>query len=327
MSMEQFKALLENSTGLTDDFKKSAEPIFQEAVEAVVAERLDEECKKAVEKALKEKEECDCKAKEDEKKAFEEEKCKAVEEAVEAKAKEIKESFEGQLSESAAKIASLEESIEALDSEYTSELESVMEQVDALAEEKSAELAEQMVSRIDSYMNYVVEQFVKENKEALVAKKQHEVSESFLNDLGALFEQHNIEKPEGFTKVQEELEATKAELVRINKDLSEQLIVRQSLEEQIADHARKDAIRSIAEQKSLSVSEREKLEHFMEDFHGELDAFVEKATNLAESFEPETSADTKQIVTQSAVIEEHKEESKPMTEAAMLANRMRRFYQ
>ena len=53
--MEQFKALLENSIGLTDDFKKSAEPIFQEAVEAVVAERLDEECKKAVEKALKEK--------------------------------------------------------------------------------------------------------------------------------------------------------------------------------------------------------------------------------------------------------------------------------
>lgn len=323
MSMEQFKALLENSTGLTDDFKKSAEPIFQEAVEAVVAERLDEECKKAVEKALKEKEECDCKAKEDEKKAFEEEKCKAVEE----KAKEIKESFLVQMEESANKIASLEESIEALDSEYTSELESVMEQVDALAEEKSAELAEQMVSRIDSYMNYVVEQFVKENKEALVAKKQHEVSESFLNDLGALFEQHNIEKPEGFTKVQEELEATKAELVRINKDLSEQLLVRQSLEEQIADHARKDAIRSIAEQKSLSVSEREKLEHFMEDFHGELDAFVEKATNLAESFEPETPADTKQIVTQSAVIEEHKEESKPMTEAAMLANRMRRFYQ
>ena len=58
---------------MTDDFKKSAEPIFQEAVEAVVAERLDEECKKAVEKALKEKEECDCKAKEDEKKAEKEE--------------------------------------------------------------------------------------------------------------------------------------------------------------------------------------------------------------------------------------------------------------
>ena len=40
MSTEQFKALLENSIGLTDDFKKSAEPIFQEAVEADKAGRL-----------------------------------------------------------------------------------------------------------------------------------------------------------------------------------------------------------------------------------------------------------------------------------------------
>ena len=323
MSMEQFKALLENSIGLTDDFKKSAEPIFQEAVEAVVAERLDEECKKAVEKALKEKEECDCKAKEDEKKAFEEEKCKAVEE----KAKEIKESFLVQMEESANKIASLEESIEALDSEYSSQLEAVMEQVDVLADAKASELHEQIMERLNGYLNFVVEEFVKENKEALVLAQQQQVSESFLSDLGALFEQYNIEKPEGFSKVQEELEATKAELVRVNKDLSEQLLVRQSLEEQISEHARKDAIRNIAEQKSLSVSEREKLESFMEDFTGDLTAFTEKANNLAESFQAETPADTKQIVTQSAVINEAKNEAKPMTEAAMLAARMRRLYQ
>ena len=316
MSMEQFKALWENSIGLTDDFKKSAEPIFQEAVEAVVAERLDEECKKAVEKALKEKEECDSKAKEDEKKAFEEEKCKAVEE----KAKEIKESFLVQMEESANKIVSLEESIEALDSEYSSQLEAVMEQVDVLADAKASELHEQVMERLNGYLNFVVEEFVKENKEALILAQQQQVSESFLSDLGALFEQYNIEKPEGFSKVQEELEATKAELVRINKDLSEQLIVRQSL----AEHARKDAIRNIAEQKSLSVSEREKLESCMEDFTGDLTAFTEKANNLAESFQAETPADTKQIVTQSAVINEAKNEAKPMTEAAMLAARMRR---
>ena len=43
MSMEQFKTLLENSQGLTDDFKKSAEPLFEQAVESLVAERLEEE--------------------------------------------------------------------------------------------------------------------------------------------------------------------------------------------------------------------------------------------------------------------------------------------
>ena len=327
MSTEQFKALLENSIGLTDDFKKSAEPIFQEAVEAVVAERLDEECKKAVEKALKEKEECDSKAKEDEKKAFEEEKCKAVEEAVEAKSKEIKESFLAQMEESATKIASLEESIEALDAEYTAQLETVMEQVDVLADVKANELYEQLSERMNGYLTFAVEEFVKENKEALIAKQQQKISESFLSDLGALFEQYNIEKPEGFSKVQEELEATKAELIRINKDLSEQLLVRQNLEEQIAEHARKDAIRNIAEQKSLSIAEREKLESFMEDFTGDLNAFTEKAINLAESFQAETSVEAKQIVTQSAVIEEAKAEPKPMTEAAMLAARMRRLYQ
>ena len=105
------------------------------------------------------------------------------------------------------------------------------------------------------------------------------------------------------------------------------MLVRQNLEEQIAEHARKDAIRNIAEQKSLSIAEREKLESFMEDFTGDLNAFTEKAITLAESFQAETSVEAKQIVTQSAVIEEAKVEPKPMTEAAMLAARMRRLYQ
>lgn len=302
MSIEQFKTLLENSTGLTDEFKKSAEPIFQEAVEAAVSARLDEECRKAVAKALSEA---------------------APSESV----KEIKESFTKELSKSADKIAALEESIESMEAEHKSELESVMEQVDAMAEAKSAEMQEQMMSRINTYLDYVVEDFVKGAHDKLVERKQSDISEAFLCDLGELFEQYNIEKPEGYGSMKEELEGLKIELARANKDLSEQLQARADLEEEILQRDQQAAVRRIAEEKGLSEAERGRLESLMEGFSGDFDNFSKKADTLASALQEEVSPEApKSFVTESAVIS-GKSEQKPLTEAAMLAARMRRLYQ
>lgn len=304
MSIEQFKTLLENSTGLTDEFKKSAEPIFQEAVESAVSARLDEECRKAVEKALAESE--------------------RPSESV----KEIKESFAKELSKSADKIAALEESIESMEAEHKTELESVMEQVDAMAEAKSAEMQEQLMSRIDTYLDYVVEDFVKGAKDKLVERKQSDISEAFLCDLGDLFEQYNIEKPEGYGSIKEELEGLKIELARANKDLSEQLQARADLEEEILQRDQQAAVRRIAEEKGLSEADRGRLENLMEGFSGEFGDFTKKADTLASALQEEVSSEApKSFVTESAVISSGKPEEKPLTEAAMLAARMRRLYQ
>lgn len=327
MSMEQFKTLLENSQGLTDDFKKSAEPLFEQAVESLVAERLEEECKKAVDKAIKEKEEKHAQDMKDAEEKAEAEKTKAVEEAVSLKAKEIKESFEGVLSENAEKIVSLEESIATLEEEHAVQIDSMMEQVDAYADEKAQEVSEAMLSRVDSYLDFVVEQFINDHKKELVAEQQVMVSNAFMNDLSTLFAHYRIEKPEALSAVHEELEGLKEDLARVNKDLSEQLMIRQSLEEQIDEFKKQTAIREIAESKALSESERDKLESFMEGFNGTIEDFTAKAKSLAESFES-PKGEPKQIVTQSAVIEESKVEPKvePLTEAQWLAQRMSRLY-
>lgn len=329
MSMEQFKTLLENSQGLTDDFKKSAEPLFEQAVESLVAERIEEECKKAVEKAIKEKDECHEKEKAEAEKAHAYDKEKAVEEAKVETAKTLKESYESVLSENAEKIASLEESLAQIEEEHNGEIETMMEQVDKYAEEKSHEFAESMLSRVDSYLDFVVEQFIKDHHKEIVAEEQVSLSHAFMNDLSVLFSHYRMEKPEALADMHEEMDAMREDLARVNKDLSEQLMVRQSLEEQIDEFKKQTAIREIAESKALSAAEREKLESFMDGFTGTIEDFTEKAKSLAESFES-PKGEPKQIVTESAVIEEGKVEEKPvaqpLTEAQMLAQRMSRFY-
>ena len=68
-------------------------------------------------------------------------------------------------------------------------------------EEVKAELAEQ----VDDYLNYVVEEWVKENQVAIETGLRAELAEDFISGLKSLFEEHYIEIPEEKVDVAEEL--------------------------------------------------------------------------------------------------------------------------
>jgi len=95
------------------------------------------------------------------------------------------------------------------------------EKMVALEESVTAQLVEQakvQEASIDSYLTYVSEQWLEENKEAVESKLQTKLTESFMTGLRDLFEAHNIEIPEA---KQDLVEAVQSELALTQDALKE----------------------------------------------------------------------------------------------------------
>lgn len=102
------------------------------------------------------------------------------------------------------------------ESAVTSRVEAIVEEVlaendellSAAVDEIKAELSEE----VDQYLNYVVEQWIEENKVAIETGLKAELVEDFINGLKNLFAEHYIEIPEEKVDVAEELAARVAAL-------------------------------------------------------------------------------------------------------------------
>jgi len=73
-------------------------------------------------------------------------------------------------------------------------------------------LKEEIAGQVDEYLNYVVEQWVEDNKVAVETGLRAELVDDFIGGLKNLFAEHYIEIPEEKVDVAEELAARVAEL-------------------------------------------------------------------------------------------------------------------
>ena len=87
-------------------------------------------------------------------------------------------------------------------------------------QEEVNKAVETLAGRLDEYLNYVVEEWMKENKLAVESGIRTEIAESFMNGLKGLFESHYVEVPETKNDVLEDLFVENQEL---EKALNEQL--------------------------------------------------------------------------------------------------------
>ena len=92
------------------------------------------------------------------------------------------------------------------------EIESIQSE---LAEEAAAETAkfkEDMVEKVDQYLNYVAENWMKENELAIERGLRTEITEDFIKSLQVVFKEHYIEVPEEKYDVLGEMEQQIEEL-------------------------------------------------------------------------------------------------------------------
>jgi hypothetical protein len=167
-----------------------------------------------------------------------------------------------------SKIVEIQESLEA---HYEAQL---IEQV----EDMKVQLAE----RVDSYLEYVSDEWMQENALSVERGLQAEMTESFLSGLKGLFEEHYVTIPEDRYDVLESMVDKLDEMeTKLNEQISKNVALNQKLAESVADVIFSD----ISE--GLAVSQKDKLASLAESVEFESEAnYREKLVTLREAYFP-----------------------------------------
>lgn len=181
----------------------------------------------------------------------------------------------------AAVIATAITVCEEIESEYAETLEIVAEQ-----------LQEEMTEKVDDYLNYMVEEWVRENEIAIETGLKAELTEDFITGLRNLFVEHYIDIPEEKVNVVEEL-AKKVE--ELEESLNEEIQRGVSLKKQLSEQTRHNILRNVAE--GLTETQVEKLNSLAEGVEFTTSKeFKNSLITLRESYFPTKSASKKQVL-------------------------------
>ena len=178
-----------------------------------------------------------------------------------------------------------------------------MEKVSSALEEKYAEeftvYKEGVVEKIDAYLNYVVENYLEENKLAVESGLRSEIAEDFMSGLKALFKEHYIEVPEEKYDVISELQDKVTEL---EEGLNGQLENNVNLNTEVTDLRKKLIIKEMS--KDLADTEANKLAKLLEGVEFDnADFYKEKVSVIKENYFPRDAIVNKETAKQ-ALIEE-----------------------
>ena len=167
----------------------------------------------------------------------------------------------------------IKEQTKILEAQYEEKLSSEKETV-----------KEAMVEKVDSYLNYVVEEWMKENELAVERGIRTEIAEDFITGLKGLFKEHYIEVPEEKYNVLDDLTNQVKEL---EGKLNEQIEKNVNLTKEVNVSERTNLVAEVSA--DLADTEKEKFASMAENV--EFDSapkFREKLETIKESYFPKT---------------------------------------
>ena len=190
---------------------------------------------------------------------------------------------------------------EDLSEEFTSKAKTVFEaavksklrsEIERIEVEKTQEFAEEtekfkteLAEKVDSYLDYVVKEWMQENELAIDRGLKGEIAEDFITGLKALFEEHYIDVPdekydilESQAQKIEELEGKLNETIGklTEKKQSEDSLVREAVIKEVSS--------------DLADTQTEKFASLVEDVEfTDKESFVEKLNTLKENYFPKSS--------------------------------------
>ena len=168
--------------------------------------------------------------------------------------------------------------------EQTKILESQFEE--KLSTEKET-MKEAMVEKVDSYLNYVVEEWMKENELAVERGIRTEIAEDFITGLKGLFKEHYIDVPEEKYNVLDDLTTQVKDL---ESKLNEQIEKNVNLAKDASELQRASLVVSVSE--DLADTEKEKFVSMAENVEFDsAEKFAEKLETIKESYFPKTKID------------------------------------
>ena len=167
---------------------------------------------------------------------------------------------------------------------------------EALVQEVAA-IKEELTERVDSYLEYVSEEWIDENALQIENGLKGELSESFMTGLKGLFEEHYVEIPEDRYDV---LENMVMRLDEMEEKLNEQIERNVQLNKRLSEAVSDTIFNDVAE--GLALTQKEKLANLAEsvEFDSE-EEYREKLEALKESyFTRATGSSRDEVLTEEA---------------------------
>jgi len=154
--------------------------------------------------------------------------------------------------------------------------EALYEEFELAVEEVKDELA----TKLDDYINYMAEEWVKDNQLAIEKGLRAEIVEDFISGLHNLFKEHYIDIPEEKVDVVEELTNKVEEL---ESTINEQIESAVKLKKELNEHKKNEAIHAVCE--GLTQTQVEKMKQLAESVDFSTDEeFADKLVTLRQSY-------------------------------------------
>ena len=161
------------------------------------------------------------------------------------------------------------------------EIARLEEEYEAAFAESVENITEELTSKLDSYLEYVTEQWMEDNEVAIESTLRNELMEEFIDGMKGLFAEHYIDVPQEKVSVIEAL-AEKVETLEaaLNDSINENVELKKTMTE-----SEKDGIlESLCD--GLALSQVEKFKALAEgvDFDGDLETYGKKLAFVKESY-------------------------------------------
>jgi hypothetical protein len=146
--------------------------------------------------------------------------------------------------------------------------------------EETSKSKDELVEKVDSYLAYVVEEWMKENELALERGIKGEIAEDFIGGLKKLFEDHYIDVPDEKYNV---LEDQSSKIEELEKKLNESIEKNVELSKENGEHKRQNIIDEASE--DLADTQKEKFNKLAEEVeYSNEEDFKTKVATIKESY-------------------------------------------
>ena len=175
-----------------------------------------------------------------------------------------------------------------------SKVAGIKEELTASYEEKLVEevasIKEELKDRVDSYLEYVADEWVAENQLAVESGLKEEMTESFISGMKSLFEEHYVTIPEEKYDVIESMVEKLDEMEgKLNEQIEKNIALNKRLAESVSDVVFADVTDGLAQ------TQKDKLAGLVENVEFESEtAYREKLETLKESYFPTQKAQRNQ---------------------------------
>ena len=185
--------------------------------------------------------------------------------------------------------------------------------VDELEKEFQSDLQEEIVSfrdeltdKVDGYLNYVVEEWMRENEIALESSLRSEITEEFMGGLKNLFTEHYIDVPDEKVDIVEGLYDKVEELEeKLNSQVEENMKVKGELNEYRKDKILEEVCEDLAD------TQAEKMKTLVEGVNYENDSedFENKVKTIKENYFPNQVKQDENVEQEDVTAENNSEET------------------